>query len=102
MTKKTETFPIHIGNAPKNKTEVVVVAINQYKGKKFIDVRVNFMDKNDPDRLIPTKKGITFTLRSFPSILKLILEAHKKLEEVDVQEEPVQSENESQMPEVDE
>lgn len=87
MANTNETFPIVIGHAPKNKSEVVVVSINEYKKARFIDVRVNFMDKNDPDKLIPTKKGITFTLRSFPAILKLIMSAYKQLGELDGQDE---------------
>jgi hypothetical protein len=78
-----QEFPIEIGKADKNKTEVIVVNVSQYKGKKFIDARVNFRDREDPDKLIPTKKGLTLSMKTFEPVMKLLLVAYKQLQELD-------------------
>lgn len=72
----TTEFPITIGQADKNKSEVIIVSINQFKGKRFIDARVNFRDNDDPNKLIPTKKGITLSNKTFEPVMKLFLEAY--------------------------
>lgn len=69
-----------IGVVEKNKSEVYVIALGEYKGKNYIDVRIHFHDKNDEQKLIPTKKGITISRRNFQSVVGLLIEAYKKLD----------------------
>lgn len=69
-----------IGTVEKNKTEVYVIALGEYKGKNYIDVRIHFRDKNDEAKLIPTKKGITISKRNFQSVVGHIIEAYKQLD----------------------
>ena len=71
---------IVIGTVEKNKNEVYVISLGEYKGKNFIDVRVNFYDKNDKEKLIPTKKGIAISKRNFQPVVGLLIEAFKKLD----------------------
>jgi hypothetical protein len=94
-------FPIIIGKSVKNKTEVIVVSINAFKGRTFIDARVHFQDKEDPDRLIPTKKGITLNMNSFEPTMRLFLDAFAKLQELDTTPVSQSSgDDETEVPEV--
>ena len=69
-----------IGTVEKNKNEVYVIALGEYKGKNYIDVRIHFHDKNDETKLIPTKKGITISRRNFQTVVGHIIEAYKQLD----------------------
>lgn len=55
---------------PKNATERIEVAINEYKGKKYLDLRT-FYTTDDGVNWLPTKKGITI----FPENLELLKNA---------------------------
>jgi len=73
-------YPILIGEVNKNKQERYVVAINEYKGRVYIDVRIHV--KTDDKESFPTKKGITLSMNNFEPIAKLLIEAYKKLQEI--------------------
>ena len=55
---------------PKGATERVEIAINEYKGKKYLDLRT-YYTTDDGDSWLPTKKGITIT----PDNLELLKDA---------------------------
>jgi len=83
MAEQTDVspFPMEIGRVPKNKKDVYIIALNEYAGKIYIDVRLHALIDSGPET-IPTKKGITMNLRTFEPMVKLMLEAYKALEEV--------------------
>ncbi len=61
-----------IGELPKNSQEKYVVALKEYKGKKFLDIRIYY--QADPVNIEwkPTKKGITITKNNSSDFLDLI------------------------------
>lgn len=82
MAKKIDVslFPMEIGRVPKTKKDEYVVAINEYNGKIYLDVRLHVtLDNGD---VLPTKKGITLNLRTFEPVVKLMIDGYKALEEL--------------------
>ncbi len=66
-----------IGELAKNSTEKLRVAISEYKGYTFLDVRVYYED--DQGEFKPTKKGITLKKEDIDPLIKLLKEGDKKL-----------------------
>jgi hypothetical protein len=57
----------------KSETEKIMIALREYKGKKYVDIRQHF--KADSGDYLPTKKGITFS----PEALDEAIEGLKAL-----------------------
>ena len=57
---------------PKNATEQLQIAINEFKGKEYLDLRI-FYTTDDGASWLPTKKGVTVS----PDQLETLLEAVK-------------------------
>ena len=53
----------------KSDTEEVQLALKQYKGKDYIDIRTYFLPENE-DKKIPTKKGITLNVNQLQELAK--------------------------------
>lgn len=68
-----------IGEVQKNNTEKFIVEAKEFKGKKFVDVRIYYLDKND-DEYKPTKKGITLTVNTYEPLMRLITEAYQEIQ----------------------
>ena len=63
----------------KNSQEIIRIENKEYKGNKFLDCRVYFLDK-ETQEYRPTKKGISFN----PNIAKEVIEGIlKTVEESD-------------------
>lgn len=65
-----------IGEIPKNSTEKIRVSISEYKGYKFLDVRIYYED--DTGEWKPTKKGIAISKDNLEPLIKLLNESKKK------------------------
>lgn len=66
-----------IGEIERGETEVLRVSTEEYKGRKYIDVRVYF--ENDDGEWKPTKKGVTIQPDKIEEFLDLIKKAGKEL-----------------------
>ena len=86
-------FPMEIGRVLKTKKDVYIVSINEYNGKLFIDVRLHYFIGEE---VLPTKKGITLNMRTFEPVVKLLIEAYKKFEEL--QKDVVPKDDDSKEP----
>ena len=49
-----------LANIPRSATEEIQIAINEYKGKQYLDLRV-YYTTDDGLNWNPTKKGVTFS-----------------------------------------
>ena len=58
-----------IGEVEKNSAQKYIVAAKEYKGYKFVDVRMYYKHE---DRWLPTKKGITITSKNAESMISAI------------------------------
>ncbi|MCQ2957888.1 MAG: transcriptional coactivator p15/PC4 family protein [Candidatus Gastranaerophilales bacterium] len=52
--------PQILATVPRSATEEIQIAINEYKGKKYLDLRV-YYTTDDGASWNPTKKGVTFS-----------------------------------------
>ena len=59
-----------IATIPRSATERIEIAINEFKGKKYLDLRT-FYTTDDGGSWLPTKKGITVS----PDNLELLKDA---------------------------
>ncbi len=66
-----------IGEIQKNATEKILVTESEYKGRRFIDVRVYF--EGDDGEYKPTKKGIALSGEVIDDIIEFLKEGSKKL-----------------------
>jgi len=68
-----------LASIPRSATEEIHIAISEYKGKKYLDMRV-FYTTDDGINWNPTKKGVTFTPDKLDEVKSAIEEAQKELE----------------------
>ena len=66
-----------IGEIQKNLKERIRVSIEEYRGHKFIDLRVYFEAENGEWK--PTKKGIALNGDSIDAVIEALQKARKKL-----------------------
>lgn len=55
----------------KSDRDDIRVSLSDFKGKKYIDIRLFVETEEDKDR-IPTKKGITFSIDLYPEFKRAI------------------------------
>jgi len=61
-----------LASIPKSPTEQLQIALNEFKGKKYLDLRV-YYTTDDGKSWLPTKKGVTIA----PDQLQLLADAVK-------------------------
>ena len=76
-------YPQVLMTVPRSATEEIQIAINEYRGKKYLDLRVYFTT-DDGLNWSPTKKGVTFSPEKLAD-LKAAVE--KAMAELGVEEE---------------
>ncbi len=62
-----------IGEIERGETEVVRVSAEEYKGRKYVDIRIYF--ENDAGEWKPTKKGVTVAPEKVDEFMELIRKA---------------------------
>ena len=71
-----------LATIPRTATEEIRVAISEYKGKKFLDMRV-FYTTDGGASWLPTKKGIAVYPESLEQLQNAVELARKELEAID-------------------
>ena len=66
-----------IATIERNERERVQIAINEYKGKSYLDLRI-FYTTDDGATWLPTKKGVTFAPDQLDILSEAIEEAKKE------------------------
>ena len=54
-----------IASIPKSPTEQLQIALNEFKGKKYLDLRIHYTT-DDGNSWLPTKKGVTIAPDQLP------------------------------------
>jgi hypothetical protein len=67
-----------IGEIQKNKREKIIVSANEFKGYKYVDLRVHYNDGESAEYK-PSKKGIAIKPELVEDIIKMIQEAAKEI-----------------------
>ena len=67
-----------IAEIEKNMKERIRVSIEEYRGSRFIDVRVYW--ENDQSEWLPSKKGIALNKDSIDQVINALQKAGKELE----------------------
>lgn len=68
-----------LASIPRTATEEIHIQINEYKGKKYLDLRV-YYTTDDGLNWNPTKKGVTFAPEKLDELKQAIEEAQKEFE----------------------
>ncbi|HUJ69493.1 MAG TPA: transcriptional coactivator p15/PC4 family protein [Syntrophorhabdales bacterium] len=68
---------MQIGEIGRTETEVVRVSVEEYKGRKYVDVRIYF--ENDEGEWKPTKKGVTIQPDKIDLFMDLMRQAKESL-----------------------
>lgn len=71
------TEPKIIATIPRTATEQMQIAINEYKGKSYLDMRI-FYTTDDGATWLPTKKGVTCSPENLEILKDAIEEATKE------------------------
>ena len=74
--------PKIIATIPRSATEQMQIAINEYKGKSYLDMRI-FYTTDDGASWLPTKKGVTCSPENIEILKDAIEEAMKEFMELD-------------------
>ena len=72
-----------IGEIQKNKSQKIIVATNEYKGRQLVDIRVHYED--DGGEYMPTKKGIALTPDMIPEVITMLSSASAVITLADVE-----------------
>ena len=67
-----------IGEIQKNQKEKIIVSTNEFKGNKYVDLRVHYEDETSGDYK-PTKKGIAVNPKILDEVIEMMLEAKKNI-----------------------
>ena len=76
-------YPQILATVPRSATEEIQISINEYRGKKYLDLRV-YYTTDDGLNWSPTKKGVTFSPDKLGELKDAI---EKAIAEFDVTEE---------------
>lgn len=66
-----------ISTVPRSATEQLQIAINEYKGKSYLDLRIHYTT-DDGQTWLPTKKGVTCSPENLETLRDAIDEAMKE------------------------
>jgi len=69
--------PKMIATIPRSATEQLQIAINEFKGKSYLDMRI-FYTTDDGASWLPTKKGVTCSPENIEILRDAIDEASKE------------------------
>ena len=67
-----------IGEIQKNQKEKIIVATNEFKGHKYVDLRVHYEDETSGEYK-PTKKGIAVNPKILPQVVEMMITAAEQL-----------------------
>lgn len=74
--------PKILATIPRTATEQMQIAINEYKGKSYLDMRI-FYTTDDGATWLPTKKGVTCSPENIETLKDAIEEAMKEFTTVE-------------------
>ena len=66
-----------IAKVPRSATEQLQISINEYKGKRYLDMRI-YYTTDDGANWLPTKKGVTCSPENLDLLAEAIEEAKKE------------------------
>tara|TARA_Y100000593_G_scaffold12000_1_gene21883 strand:+ start:222 stop:437 length:216 start_codon:yes stop_codon:yes gene_type:complete len=67
-----------IGEIQKNQKEKIIVSTNEYKGHKYIDLRVHYEDESTKEYK-PSKKGIAVNPKILPEVVEMMVRAAEEI-----------------------
>ena len=70
-----------IARIEKNALNYLKISLNEFQGKKFLDIREWYIPEDSQD-LRPTKKGITVSAEIFESFLKALNESQEEISQL--------------------
>ncbi len=73
-----------IKDIEKNKSEIIRVSIDEYRGETLVNIRVFYKDKEG--NWAPTKKGIAVRVEIFPQLKKVLDEIEDIINDMKKQE----------------
>lgn len=79
-------YPQILTTVSRSDTERVQVSINEYRGKKYLDLRV-YYTTDDGINWNPTKKGVTFSPDKLADLKEAVIKA---MAELGVEEEAIE------------
>ena len=62
----------------KNSLDAIRIALIEYKGKQYVDIRTYTQVDREPEP-IPTKKGLTIAPALLPELIAALQQAHQQL-----------------------
>lgn len=67
-----------LASIERNATEELQIAINEYKGKQYVDLRI-FYTNDEGDSWNPTKKGVTVAPDKIDDVIEALTKAKEEL-----------------------
>lgn len=69
----------NIGEFEKHPGTKLIIRLTEWKGKKYVDIREWFADKQDKTKWIPTKKGVSIASDKFSELINVLEQAETKI-----------------------
>lgn len=67
-----------IASIPKGQTERIEISVNEFKGKKYLDIRT-FYTTDDGESWLPTKKGVSVSPDNLEILKDAVVQAMSEL-----------------------
>ena len=62
----------------KNQKEKIIISTNEYKGHKYVDLRVHYEDESSKEYR-PSKKGIALSAKVIPQIIEAVMDGYENI-----------------------
>ena len=62
----------------KNQKEKIIISTNEYKGHKYVDLRVRYEDESSKEYR-PSKKGIALSAKVIPQIIEAVMDGYENI-----------------------
>ena len=63
---------------PKNSTEIIRVEVSEYKGEKYLNIRIWYKDKTS-EEFKPSQKGVAIRANQYDEFISAIREAQNDI-----------------------
>lgn len=74
----SEDYGVLVHSFDRNSREKIRICINEFKGTKYLDIRV-FYRSRESEQYLPSKKGVTLPIDKYPELLEGIVQLGETL-----------------------
>ena len=75
-------YGVLVRSISKRKTEQVRFSLCEYTNRKYIDIRIYYLDRGSSE-FKPSRKGVTLPISAYPELMKSVVELGDALDQME-------------------